>query len=1123
MLHVTALVILLNLPGARPATRAQEPGFQRLSAVWSGAAAPLAPGRYAAAVAIDTAPDGALWLLDGPGSNLQRWSPSGGWTRLLPLPASFTPRRLAATESWLWVLGRRSGAWQLLRLAPAGGPGLEVAEGSDGRTPVDLAARPKGGLAVLLSGPAGIALRRADGTLEARFDLSDLFQPGCARPRPTALAADGANGLWVGLARDTSACPGGPTPDPADPRPPVFEGAARIDLRGRPTIDRVEPAEAPIDLALRAGEPWLLGASGLQAAGAAPDPMLPENRPWRATALAWLADGRAVVLTGGCPEGAALLLDADSGPAPLGTVARPLDRTPSLPLRLVERGDRIQSLEGQPPAGAAWPDGGASALLLDWDVLGRPIAGRGLCAQGADGAWEGYLADLATADGTLWRLWPGGLERVAPPEAAGGEVLDAGAGWWTALAADGGRLALLDLAGGRVRALGVGGADLGSWPFDGLPVDIGLRGRYAYLADAAHRRVTVHDLLTGARVAAFGSHLPLLRLQTLADGGYLGLAAGDWALDYSADGRLRGAWPLEHPANTVFTDLLAGSDGTVTAARLRIAAPPADGDWSAAPVADAALDRYAPAPDAPPLPLLTAGEACVVRADKTLVAAQVALGGELSVRLRLDGLCPARPRPGRLMFLLDAPAPGTDRPRAAQGALATLLGRLDDERLALGLLVFQDGQILELPPGSDAASIRRLGLRVDLGRADLPRGIARAADRLGTGGGDAQLVLLLTHPPETAETTALAAALAAARLKGIAITALLYPATTLDATARRAWAARFLPGEGQLAPAPFQLPLLLPRLAPSEAVEAAFAAVTLRDFLPPGLSPVPGSVFPPDGQWDAAEGSLTWRRAPAGADQLAFGYRLRPNEAGPLAVGRPGGGADYRDGFGYTGRLALPLPRAEIVAPHPVYLPLLSRGACLGRRRPLELVLVLDLSSSMAAPAAGGGSKLDAARAAALAVLDLLDWRVDRVAVVGFSGRADLALPLAGDRSAVAAALAGLRTGEGTRIDLGLGEADRTLSGARTGARPVVILLTDGRQEPGLEAAALVAAGTLKGRGVAVYAIGLGADADSGLLQAIASDPSRYLASPDESTLAARFAAILRAEVCPEVLASGAD
>jgi len=180
--------------------------------------------------------------------------------------------------------------------------------------------------------------------------------------------------------------------------------------------------------------------------------------------------------------------------------------------------------------------------------------------------------------------------------------------------------------------------------------------------------------------------------------------------------------------------------------------------------------------------------------------------------------------------------------------------------------------------------------------------------------------------------------------------------------------------------------------------------------------------------------------------------------------------------------------------------------------------LVLDLSSSMAAPAVGGGSKLDAARAASASVLDLLDWRLDRVAVVGFSGRADLALPLVGDRSAVLGALAGLRTGEGTRIDLGLKEADRALAGGRPGARPVLILLTDGRQEKGLEAAALDAAEVQKRRGVTVYTIGLGADADAGLLRAIASDPGRYLASPDESTLAARFAAILRAEVCPESL-----
>lgn len=1111
----SALALVLALTGRSTSAAAQEPGFLRQTTAWSAPAAPLEPGRYAGAVDLAAAPDGSLWLLDGFGNGLQRRSANGVWTRLLPLPPGLSGHRLTAAPDWMWLLGRRGGAWRLLRLPPAGGTALDLAVGSGGQTPIDLSARPDGGLAVALAAPAAVELRLGNGTLAVSVALADLFQTGCARPRPTAVVADGATGLWLGLARDAAACSGGEQPDPGDGRPPVVDGTVHIDLRGRPVIDRVEPGEVPIDLALRASDLWLLTEAGLQPLGQQPAPFLPEERPWGTAALVWLADGRPAVATLGCPEGAVLALAEGLAPERIGVLARPLRRAPGLPLRLAELNGRIQSLDGVPPGGRSWADSGAVALRLDWDPAGRPIAAEPVCGEGG-GAWEAYLGDLAETAGRLWRLWPGGLAPLAGAGTDGGRPPVAAGGWWGALAADDGRLAVLDLAAAKVRAFDVAGAELGAWPVDGLPVDIALRGRFAYLSDPMRRRVTVSDLLTGARLAAFGSHLPLLRLQAMADGGILGLAVGDWALAYSADGRLRAAWPLAQAPEGTHTDLFAGADGRVTAARLRLAPVGGDGDWAAAEVLDAALDRYEAPADAPPLPDITAGEACVVRADKTVATPRIALGADLTVRIRLDGLCPVRARPGRLVFLLDAPR-GSQASIAASGALASLLARLDDQRLSLGLLVYQGGQMLELPPGSDAAAIRRLGLQPDLDGADLGRGIARAADRLAGPGGESRLALILTQPPDSAEAALLATALASARQRGIAITALLYPPATLSTAQRRAWAALFEPGEAQLDPAPFQLPQLLPRLAPAETAEPAFAAVTVSDLLPPGLEPLPGSIFPPDGRWDPTAGSVTWRQDPSGADRLDFSYRLRPSKAGELEVGQFGAGVDYRDGFGYAARLTLPRPRAVVTSPGPLFLPLLSRGACLGRRRPLDLVLALDLSGSMAEAADGGGSKLDAARAAALAVLDLLDWRVDQVSVVGFSGRADLLLPLSGDRAAVAGALAGLRTAEGTRIDLGLAAADRALAGAgRPLARPLVILLTDGRQESGWESEATAAARTLKAKGVTVYTIGLGADADADLLRAIASDASRYLASPGAADLAGLFATILRAEVCSD-------
>ena len=141
-----ALAAVVFAAGNRSAVSAQEPGFMRPTAVWSGPAAPLAAGRYAAAVDLSTAPDGALWLLDGLGSGLQRRSADGDWTRLLPLPGGLNGQRLTAANEWLWLLGRRGTAWRLLRLMPAGGTDLELAVGALGQTPIDLSARPDGGV-----------------------------------------------------------------------------------------------------------------------------------------------------------------------------------------------------------------------------------------------------------------------------------------------------------------------------------------------------------------------------------------------------------------------------------------------------------------------------------------------------------------------------------------------------------------------------------------------------------------------------------------------------------------------------------------------------------------------------------------------------------------------------------------------------------------------------------------------------------------------------------------------------------------------------------------------------------------------------------------------------------------
>ena len=95
------------------------------------------------------------------------------------------------------------------------------------------------------------------------------------------------------------------------------------------------------------------------------------------------------------------------------------------------------------------------------------------------------------------------------------------------------------------------------------------------------------------------------------------------------------------------------------------------------------------------------------------------------------------------------------------------------------------------------------------------------------------------------------------------------------------------------------------------------------------------------------------------------------------------------------------------------------------------------------------------------------------------------------DREVLRTALATITTASGTRIDRGLAAAREALiEGGRRGARPVVILLTDGLQSTEAPAGLVLGeAARLKAAGNLVYTIGLGNAIDRPLLAAVAGRP----------------------------------
>ena len=195
----------------------------------------------------------------------------------------------------------------------------------------------------------------------------------------------------------------------------------------------------------------------------------------------------------------------------------------------------------------------------------------------------------------------------------------------------------------------------------------------------------------------------------------------------------------------------------------------------------------------------------------------------------------------------------------------------------------------------------------------------------------------------------------------------------------------------------------------------------------------------------------------------------------------------------------------------PVYLPIsLREEPCAPEHSTSDILLVLDRSSSMT------GAKLDAAKAAAVAFLDGIRLPQDHVGVVAFNREAQLVAPLTGERAALEAALRSLQPEAGTRIDRGLEVAvgELAVGNARAGAGPVIVLLTDGRQEAEPQRAQTIAADARQS-GVAVYVIGLGGAVDGSFLKQIAGRADRYVYAPGPEELAAIYADLARLIPCP--------
>ncbi len=640
-----------------------------------------------------------------------------------------------------------------------------------------------------------------------------------------------------------------------------------------------------------------------------------------------------------------------------------------------------------------------------------------------------------------------------------------------------------------------------------------------------------------------------------ADGGLIRkmkLPADAWRISGAAQGR---AFVLTAFGEVVGVD----ESGAVFArfdARPNVNAQPRNlSDVSVAPdgrvfVADrqaSLISVFAPADGAAEV---RAGQTCQVGGDKQASPGQVPLGQPVDLTLTLTGSCGAIEQASNILLLVNT------KNEAAFTAARQVLALADLSRHKVGLMGYYVSTLFKQRWTNDPSRLVTALEQLNAGggsESSEANALKEALKELRLAQGPGVVVLIgsqycvqgeRVNCQEQQDAEQDAAALAAAGYRVVVVNgngdSSLLASSDLDVVNLFGG---FGGGGSDLSSAVPVYQRVATLLKPARLLKSG----TLVDLIPAGMRYIDDSARPP-AAWDPVARSLTWQLVDAPYDGASFAYRLEP-----LASGRQATNVEaaltFVDGWDGTGRYVFPVPEVEVIAPptatptptasptasptpsptasptatplpkptvYVAYLPQLAVDRCKDEVRPLDLVLAIDVSSSMRTPSRlGGPSKLAEAQAAADAFLALLDPTA-RVALVAYHQEATVLSPLSADLGALRQTLAGLVTGQGTRIDRALAQGQALLEGRRADAVGALILLTDGRVAAG-QADARNRAADLRAAGVELWWIGFGADVDAAELGELAGDPSRLLLAPDAAALSAAYANLPLIERCPSL------
>ena len=178
---------------------------------------------------------------------------------------------------------------------------------------------------------------------------------------------------------------------------------------------------------------------------------------------------------------------------------------------------------------------------------------------------------------------------------------------------------------------------------------------------------------------------------------------------------------------------------------------------------------------------------------------------------------------------------------------------------------------------------------------------------------------------------------------------------------------------------------------------------------------------------------------------------------------------------------------------------------CTGRGTPLDVLFVIDGSPSMF-----DGTNVAAAQAASDQFINEMDFSIDQVGTVSFSGGAELDVPLTTDAASAKAATDtalfnwahacdGFCSG-GTNYQAAFQTALTELQSPRhrPAATPVIIFISDGGNTGPDYTAALAA---LKAAGIHIVSVGMGPSVDANVMRQIATSQNDYFYAPTTTEL----------------------